>query len=243
MSESLYRSLSLACAAAYRKKYFEDAQYVLSRCHHHWHPVDPKTGERHPIRGCLAKGTKNECKAKFPLTKRLNLIPKVVCPGNARKHGLRVSGRRNALGSILGRRRCQWLSGTMTSFLFRFPHNRHTGPNYRVLLLASTHDPECKADCLLKNTFSTMIACAQLSMRNTTGYYSGYISKKQPIGKFELKQAALNLRHLAHKISQRFPAQQYHHVANRSWETWSAEALLASLASPTCRIGFTGEPY
>ena len=102
-----------------------------------------------------------------------------------------------------------------------------------------------------KNTFSKMIACAQRAMRNTTGYYSGYICKKQPIGKFELKQAALNLRHLAHKISQRSPAQQYHHVANRMlgdlecrgrisflsetyspyWLYW--RALLALLPSPT----------
>ena len=202
-------------AAVYRKKYFADAQYVLSRCHHHWHPVDPQTGERHPIRGCLAKGSKNESKAKVPLTKRLNLVPKVVCLGNARKHGLRVSGRRNALGSILGRRRCQWLSGTMTGFLSLFRHNIHTGPNYRVPLLASTHDPECKADCLQKNTLSKMIACAQRAMRNTTGYYSGYICKKQPIGKFELKQAALNLHHLAQKINQKSNAQHYHHAANR----------------------------
>ena len=53
---------AIADAAVHRGKYFEDAQYVLFRCHHHWHPVDPKTGERHPIRGCLAKGTKNEPK-------------------------------------------------------------------------------------------------------------------------------------------------------------------------------------
>ena len=103
----------------------------------------------------------------------------------------------------------------MTGTLFLFRHNIHTGPNYRAPLLASTHDPECKADCLQKNTLSKMIACAQRAMRNTTGYYSGYICKKQPIGKFELKQAALNVRHLAHKISQRSQAQHYHHVANR----------------------------
>ena len=95
-------------AVLYKEKYFADAQYVMSRCHHHWHPKDPETGERHPIRGCLAKDSKHECKAKFPQTKRLNLIAKVVCPGNARKHGLRVSGRRNALRSILGRRRCEY---------------------------------------------------------------------------------------------------------------------------------------
>ena len=52
-------------------------------------------------------------------------------------------------------------------------------------------------------------------MRNITGYYSGYICKRQPIGAFELKQAALNLLHLARKISEKSNQQQYHHVANR----------------------------
>ena len=103
----------------------------------------------------------------------------------------------------------------MTGFLSLFRHNTHTGPNYRVPLLASTHDPDCKAECLEKNTLSKMAACAQRAMRNTTGYYTGYICKKQPIGKFELKQAALNLRHLAVKISERSNAQHYHHYANR----------------------------
>ena len=82
-------------------------------------------------------------------------------------------------------------------------------------LLSKTHDPDCDADCLQKNTLSKMIACAQRAMRNITGYYSGYICKRQPIGTFELKQAALNLRHLAHKISEKSNPQQYHHVANR----------------------------
>ena len=142
-------------------------------------------------------------------------MPKVVCLGNARKHGLRVSGRRNALGSILGRRRCEYASGTMTGFLSLFRHNTHTGPNYRVPLLAKTHDPDCDADCLQKNILSKMIACAQRAMRNITGYYSGYISKRQPIGAFEVKQAALNLRHLSKQISEKSNPQQYHHVANR----------------------------
>jgi len=202
-------------AALYKEKYFADAQYVMSRCHHHWHRKDPKSGERHPLRGCLAKGSKHDCKQKFPMTKRLNLIAKVVCPGNARKHGLRVSGRRNSLGMILGRRRCEYASATMTGFLSLFRHNTHTGPNYRVPLLESTHDPDCDADCLQKKSISTMIACAQRAMRNTTGYYSGYIAKRQPIGTFALKQAAINLRHLAEKISHKSNPQQFHHVANR----------------------------
>ena len=187
----------------------------MSRCHHHWHPKDPQTGVRYPIRACMSKKCKTTCKAKMPLTKRLNLVPKVICPGNARKHDLRVSGRRNSLGCILGLHRDQWFSGSMTRLFSLCGHNTHTGPNFRMPLLQSSHDKDCPGDCLQKHQVMKLVACAQRAMRNTTGYFTGYIHKKQPIGKLELKQAALNLKHLAHSIHRRSPAQQYHHVANR----------------------------
>ena len=44
---------------------------------------------------------KNKCKHDFPMKKRLVSEAKVICRGNARRFGLRPSGRRNALGSIL----------------------------------------------------------------------------------------------------------------------------------------------
>ena len=69
-------------------------------------------------------------------------------------------------------------------------------------------------------------------MRNITGYNSGYICKKQPIGKFELKQAALNLRHFAHKISQRSLAQHYHQVANRMLGDLECRGLISFTSDP-----------
>ena len=59
------------------------------------------------------------------------------------------------------------------------------------------------------------MAAAQRAQRNTTGYYTGYIQKRQPVGKFELRQATQNLRFLAKTIEKRSNPQQYHHVANR----------------------------
>ena len=56
---------------------------------------------------------------------------------------------------------------------------------------------------------------AQRAARNTTGYYTGYIHKRQPVGKFELRQATMNLKYLAKTIAHRSNAQQYHYVANR----------------------------
>ena len=64
-------------------------------------------------------------------------------------------------------------------------HNSHIGPNYRVPLMKGTHDPECKGDCLGKHSLLTMDRVAQRAQRNTIGYYTGYIQKRQPVGKCE----------------------------------------------------------
>ena len=56
---------------------------------------------------------------------------------------------------------------------------------------------------------------AKRAARSATGYYTGYIQKRQPVGKFELKQAALNMQYLAKTIENRSNMQQYHHFANR----------------------------
>ena len=198
----------------FKAAYMKDADFVFSRVHHHWHALNAKTKEREPLRTCRAKKGIG-CKHNFPMTKRLNLIPKVICPGNCRKHGLRVSGRRNALGSVLNKRREEWRSGSGRAYAVIFRHNTHKGPNYRVPLLPSTHDPECKANCLEKHATKTMTAAAQRAQRNTTGYYTGYIHKVQRVGKFSLRQATRNLKSLSSSIEQRTQAQQFHHVANR----------------------------
>ena len=77
------------------------------------------------------------CYSSMPKASR-----KHFCAGVARKHNLRISGRRNALGSILGRRRCAWFSGTTSLFAAVFRSNTHTAPNYRVPLRAAETDRE-----------------------------------------------------------------------------------------------------
>ena len=96
-----------------------------------------------------------------------------------------------------------------------FRDNTHTGPDYRAPLMKETHDPDCKGDCLQKHSLPKMVRAAQRAQLNTTGYFTGYIQKRQPIGKVELRQASMNLRVLAKTIQHRSNRQQYHHVANR----------------------------
>ena len=99
-------------AAAYMTSYRTSGQFVLSRTNHHIHPKDRHTGERVPLNACIAKGQKKTkvkiCKHGAPWTNQCTRRTKLVCPGIARKHKLKVSGQRNALGSFIVRRRDPW---------------------------------------------------------------------------------------------------------------------------------------
>ena len=90
----------------------------------------------------------------------------------------------------------------------------HTGPNFRVPLTKQTHDPDCTADCADEEKSQLLTAIAYRAMRNTTGYYIGYMQKKQPVGKFELQQAMQNLKFLQEKLQNKSNAAQYHNLAN-----------------------------
>ncbi len=103
-----------------------------------------------PLTACKRKGCKTgTCKHGFPKVKQVNAKRRVLCAGTAAKYGLRVSGRRNALGSILGKRTNVWQSGTTPGFAAIFRSNSHTQPNHRLPLLEKTHDEdECRKGCV-----------------------------------------------------------------------------------------------
>lgn len=179
---TLWNDKRLGAAEAAREglewlhEYLADAQFIFSRCQHHVHEKT-KSGFQ-PLRACLGSRTKKSvCKHHFPKEKLLSEKMQVVCRGVARKLGLRTSGRRNALGKIIGRRTCVWQSGTAPSLAVVFRGNTHTDPNYRLVVIPETHDTElCKSgSCLEKSAdIKQMVKAAQRAQRNATGYYCGY---------------------------------------------------------------------
>ncbi len=88
---------------------------MLSRTNHHLHLPDSKTGVRVPLNACIAKGHAKkkvkECKYGAPWTKQCTSTTKVVCHGVAKKHCLKTSGQRNALGTFLVKRQDEWYQG------------------------------------------------------------------------------------------------------------------------------------
>ena len=60
------REQAIEEGSGFLKKYTSDVQGVFSRCRHHWHPRDLKTGVRRPIWGCLFKKTSISARPSSP---------------------------------------------------------------------------------------------------------------------------------------------------------------------------------
>ena len=207
---------SLEDGAAFRKTYYSDAQHVFSRVQHHVHHKT-KNGFA-PLKACCPKhGTqKGVCKADFPNPeKRFLKDPLILCRGLARRVGLRVSGRRNALGSILGRRTGAWQSGTHPAFATVFRSNTHTMPNYRVPILPETHEDRvcrhkdlcvCNGDkAMVTRLLKITCKLAQRAQREGAGYYCGYTFKAQPVGRKLLNAAVSSLNYLEETLQDKTP--------------------------------------
>jgi len=105
---------SQADADRFKQLYAKDAQFIFSRCQHHWHGLN-NDGERVPLAYCKCKGSKVKkhiCKQNFP--RRVAAVhrqkTRLVCRGIAAELQLRTSGRRNMLGSIASERNEPWFA-------------------------------------------------------------------------------------------------------------------------------------
>ena len=135
--------------------YKRDLQFVFSRVQHHVHK---RTAQGFvPLKACRMKSCARrkvrageKCKSGFPLTHLKSSRAALVCRGVAKRFKLRISGRRNAFGSMVGKRSCEWQSGTAPAFAALFRSNTHTLPNYRAPILPDTHeDSLCNSQACL----------------------------------------------------------------------------------------------
>ena len=145
-----------------------------------------------------------QCKMGFPRKVLPKVRPRVVCPGIAPSLGLQCSGRRNALGSIAGSRRCPSFSATSRILSKLHKSNTNVQLPYRVPLLEATHDPECTSDkCLSEKNKRRLFLIGQRAVKQMTGYFGGYISKRQKIGRFELKQSIAAQSYFVEKLQRK----------------------------------------
>eukprot|EP00973_Karenia_brevis_P078452 10892209-Karenia_brevis.AAC.1 len=113
---------TFAEAKNFKRRFEADVQFIFSHVQHHWHEKDDR-GNRVPLKYCRIKGKKGKpiCKSGFPKRviknrdgslKLEKYRTRIVCQGVAAELDLKTSGRRNALGSVLGRRRCAYFAST-----------------------------------------------------------------------------------------------------------------------------------
>jgi hypothetical protein len=227
------------------KRIFEtDVQFVFSRVQHHWHPLNKK-GQREPMPYCRPASKRcTRCKRDFPKKVQKDAFGKVrrdryrariVCRGVAAELDLKTTGRRNALGSILGRRQCEYFSSTSALLAEVSRSNSNVQCNYRVPITSVTHDKDCKAPSCTKLLSSRRLCLiAQRAMKQMTGYFGGYISKKQKIGQFEIKKSISALPLLKEKLQSRglkTASSQLAHVVNRMFST--VESILGEARATT----------
>ena len=184
----------------YGRRYAKALQHNQSRVQHHRHKKDAN-GTRKPLAACQDKQHKGECKHGFPKTKVLTDKALVVCPGVAQKCGLRTSGRRNALGSILPSRNSPWLNGTHPAFTVAFGFNTDTSPNDRLPIIEETHDVSCTRSCCKSGSTSQVSRATHRAQILTDGYFGGYIVKAQPVGRYELKKCTDHMQVLRERIA------------------------------------------
>merc|ERR1712020_682437 len=70
---------------------------------------------------------------------------------------------------------------------------------------------------------------AQRAMRQMTGYFGGYISKRQKIGQYEIKKSVATLPLLQEKLETRelkTASSQLAHVVNRMFTTLEGKGIL-----------------
>ena len=157
---------------------------------------------------------------------------RVICPGIAQSVGLRCSGRRNALGSIIGKRLDPYFSGTSAIKAKIFKSNTNVQVPYRVPITSKTHDSACTSKkCLSPKIRRRQFLVGQRAIKQMIGYFGGYISKKQKLGRFELKQSIAAQPFLQKKLMQKgklSAGNQLAHVCNRMFTNLEGKGILRS---------------
>ena len=187
---------------------------MFSRVQHHFHEKT-KQGYR-PLAVCKSKRYTDRCKHDFPMDQRLTEKVRVVCRGNAARFGLRIQGKRNWLGKTLGRRTCEWQTGTSMALAVFSRSNSHTEPNYRLPPIACVHDADCPKECFSRPGEQKIICkLAQRAQREATGYYCGYTFKRQPVGRYVLKATAASLNYVELGLQDKSAGRQRYKSCNR----------------------------
>ena len=108
-------------------------------------------------------------------------------------------------------------------------------------LMPATH--ECELGCLERGiTVKRLCIIAMKAMKQMTGYFSGYISKRQPVGRFQLRTALRALPYLQNKLRQMPRASQLAQMVSRMFAVLEGRGKLRT-ASEEFNLAATSKDY
>ena len=136
---------------------------------------------------------------------------------------------------VLGLRRDEYYRGTSSILATIFQSNTDVQVPYRVPVNSITHDkdcrnPKCVADLSGKN-LKNLVLVAQKAMKQMTGYFGGYISKRQKSGRFELENSIKALPLFQNKLQEKklqSAGSQLAQVVNKMFTTLEGKGILRS---------------
>ena len=155
---------------------------------------------------------------------RLNLEhPVLLCKGLAKKRGLPWRGRRSVLGQVLGRRNSPWLDGTAPGLAIALSgSNTDVRINDLLPITEVTHESSvCTKNCIPRDGARRERVIRRLAQRVAqtqtlrNGYFGGYISKRQKIGKFEARRCIEKMHKLRELHQGKSEYQQQRAVSGR----------------------------
>ena len=179
----------------YCEHYKKRLQFVQSHMNYHIHPWNAQAGERIPLKSCRRKDRPNETKCGFPVDEgELLKAPRLICNCFADIFGWNTSGPRSVVGSVFSARNDVMLNAGPSAWLVwsgdngdvKFPHKVPIIPETHeepVLLYHQKHSECVSAVCTLN-----MLYDLQAGQSMAAGYFGGYTSKMQDIGKKELQR-------------------------------------------------------
>ena len=141
-------------------------------------------------RGFPTKVIKTHCGTVRQETYRV----RVVYQGVAGQLDLKTSGRRNALGSFAGRRRCERFVPRSATVAQLFRSSTNAQCTCRVPIAELTHDKDWSSKSRIKQgTPRQLCLVPQRAVKQMTGYFGGYLAKRQKLGASDLKKSVAAL--------------------------------------------------
>ena len=211
-------------AAQYQSQFNRVLQDAQKCAQHHIHPKSRETGQRMIPNACLGSKGKGVCKHDFPMVSRMNPDkPLVVCRGIAKSRLLPWRGRRSVLGQILGQRNNEWLNGTAPGLCIALSGgNSDVAINDLLPVIACTHEASaCARKCIPAEpgkqaaSLRRMIRTVARTQAQRNGYFGGYISKRQKVGKLEARKCIEKMKTLRAGLVDSTPFKQQRGVSGR----------------------------